>query len=139
MIMKNPSRANERISDQTINTILEIFHRFGYAKVYVTNLIPVYSTDQTDISDKEDLSLYAENDRIISELAESVSRIFVGWGENNGIDYDFYSERITAIKKLLKGKTAYCYTKNRSGNPKHPSRRQWKYDKQESDYAIIEF
>ena len=45
VIMKNPSKADDNISDQTINTVLDYMHIFNYSKVYVMNLIPIYGLD----------------------------------------------------------------------------------------------
>lgn len=136
VIMQNPSKATKNISDQTINTVLEVLHKFGYKNVYITNLVPYYATDSNDISElvKDKIEVHQKNDNIIKEKIKSVDKIFVAWGGRNGFKKDFYNLRLSAIKKLLINKTVYCYKVNDNGTPIHPSRNQWSSSAREEDF-----
>lgn len=140
VLMQNPSKADEKISDQTINTVLDRLHRFGYTKVYIANLIPIYATDSRVISDmglKEDL--YERNDQIVAQVIEKATKIFVAWGGRNGFDKDLYAKRIKAIQNLLANKEVYCYKVNADGTPVHPARNQWKAEIVEDDFIKYGF
>lgn len=136
IIMKNPSKATKDISDQTVNRVLEIMHNFKYSKVYITNLIPVYSTYPSAIADNisANTEIYENNDIIIREKAIEAYKIFVGWGGSNGIDYNFYIRRIQSIKNCIGNKKTFCYRIIKCGMPVHPSRNQWKTIKPEKEY-----
>lgn len=139
VIMKNPSKANHDISDQTINNVLEYMHVFKYSKVYIMNLIPKYGTEckliKDDLSNKQDI--LEKNDNLICEISKKVSKIFVAWGGHGGFDKQYFDSRIFAIKYYLHSKTLYCYAINKTnGEPKHPSRNQWKKGKLEEDFVI---
>ena len=140
VLMQNPSKADEKISDQTINTVLDRLHRCGYTKVYIANLIPIYATDSRVISDmglKEDL--YERNDQIVAQVIEKATKIFVAWGGRNGFDKDLYAKRIKAIQNLLANKEVYCYKVNADGTPVHPARNQWKAEIVEDDFIKYGF
>ena len=139
VIMKNPSKANQGISDQTVNNVLEYMHEFEYSKVYIMNLIPKYGTNsrliKDDLSQKPDI--LKKNDDLICEISGKVSKVFVAWGGHGGFDKQYYDSRISAIKHCLKSKILYCYAINKTNRePKHPSRNQWKRGKSEKDFEI---
>ena len=135
VLMQNPSKANEKISDQTINTVLDRLHRCGYTKVYIANLIPLYATDSRVITDMGlDENLYERNDQIVAQVADKATKIFVAWGGRNGFDKNLYATRIKAIQCLLANKEVYCYKINADGTPVHPSRNQWKAEISEEDF-----
>lgn len=137
IIMKNPSKATNDISDQTINRVLEIMHNFKYSKVFITNLIPIYSTDPSAIADSISIEskIYEKNDIIIRKKVDESSKIFVGWGGSNGIYFSFYTNRIQAIKNIIGRKKVFCYRVIKSGMPIHPCRNQWKITKPENEYV----
>lgn len=136
VIMQNPSKATKIVSDQTINKVLDVLHNFKYQDVYITNLIPYCGTNSQNISTlvKEKIEVYQKNDKIIEEKVKLVDKIFVAWGGRNGFEEDFYNSRLSAVKKLLIGKTVYCYKVNDNGTPIHPSRNQWSSNAKESDF-----
>lgn len=142
IIMQNPSKATKDISDQTINTVLEVFHKLKYRNVYITNLVPYYGTNSQDIAElvKDKTEIHQKNDSIIEEKIKEVDKIFVAWGGRNGFEKDFYNLRISTIKKLLKDKTVYCYKVNvKNKQPIHPARCQWSSDVREEDFIIYRF
>ncbi len=140
-IRQNPSKATKDISDQTINRVLEILHKFKYQKVYIANLIPLYATDSAKISDNAAAypEIYKYNDLEIKNKMCTVSIIFVAWGGANKFDKKFYNCQIESLKQLLMGKTPYCYKINLNGTPLHPSRNQWKVGISEEDFIPYTF
>lgn len=140
-IMQNPSKATREISDQTVSRVLEVMHNSGYGKVYIANLIPYYATDSAAISEKskEKTEIYKTNDEYIRSMADKSDKIFVAWGGCNSFDKDFYHSRVSAIKSVLGGRTAYCYKINKNGTPVHPSRNQWGKKLTELDFVEYSF
>ena len=141
VIMKNPSKADCNVSDQTVNNVLEYMHGFEYSTVYIMNLIPKYATDskliKDDLSQKPDL--LKKNDDLICEISGKVSKVFVAWGGHGGFDKEYYNSRIVSVKKCLKDKTLYCYSINKvNKQPIHPSYNQWKKGKLEDEFVIYE-
>lgn len=138
VIMKNPSKANEDESDQTVNRVLEVMYKSGYGKCYIMNLIPYYATDSARVADiaENDEEVYELNDKLLKEKIESATRIFVAWGGKSSFNNDFYNKRVEKIKSLLKGKEVYCYKKNNNGTPIHPARNQWEKDITDKDFII---
>jgi len=139
VIMKNPSKADCNISDQTINTVLEYMHEFRYSKVYIMNLIPKYGTNSKNIKDdlRDKSDILKKNDDLISETVKKVSKVFVAWGGRGGFDKDYYNSRIMSVKKCLDNKKMYCYSINTTNlQPKHPGRNQWKKGKLEHEFLI---
>lgn len=136
IIMKNPSKADDQISDQTINNVLEYMHEFQYSKVFVMNLIPEYATNPNDISDNVSMDILNRNDKLIQDISNQVSKVFVAWGGSNGINEVFYNSRILSVKKCLTDKKLYCYDINAvNKQPIHPSYSHWKKGKEEKDFV----
>lgn len=141
VIMQNPSKATETVSDQTVNRVLDLLHNFKYEKVYIANLIPFYATDSAKVAKKAELedNLYVENDSIICEKVNSVSKIFVAWGGRNKFSNNLYKSRVKAIREIIGDSTAYCYCVNKNGTPRHPSRNGWKIDAAENEFIEYVF
>jgi len=141
VIMQNPSKATLDISDQTINRVLDLMHKFKYYKVYIVNLIPIYGTDSGSISDfaENERDIYSNNDKIIVDKINEVSKIFVAWGGRNKFSKTFYNQRVSSVYNLLNGKEVFCYNTNSDNTPLHPCRNQWKTDANEDDFKIYNF
>lgn len=140
VVMENPSKADQNISDQTVNHVLEYMHEFRYSEVYIMNLIPKYGTDSgsmdDDLSGREDL--LKKNDDLICAVSRKVSKVFAAWGGKSGFDKEYYNTRIQSVKSRLKDKPLYCYAINKTNRqPKHPGRNQWKKGKPERDFVIL--
>lgn len=139
IIMKNPSKANFDISDQTINNVLEYMHEFRYSKVYIMNLIPIYGTNSKDVKDDlfQKTDILKKNDSLICEISRKVSKIFVAWGGKSSFNKEYYNSRIISVKKCLKDKTLYCYSINKvDKQPTHPGYNRWKKGKLEDEFVI---
>jgi hypothetical protein len=50
VIMKSPSKADNAVSDKTINNVLSFCHE-KYSGVYIANLFPCYETDSSKLSE----------------------------------------------------------------------------------------
>lgn len=149
-IMKNPSKADKKKSDRTVNMILETAHYLKYSKVYVMNLFPEYSSRPCNINIRYIRTADAKyildlHDKLIESISDKVTCIFVAWGSNNGYKKyikDFYDERITSVKKelqkVIKNVRIRCQHYNKDNEPTHPAARQseykWVIKKEEDDY-----
>lgn len=145
-IMKNPSKADKKKSDRTVNMILETAHYLKYSKVYIMNLFPEYSSKPYNIHveglKKEVLK---KHDELIESISNKVTCIFVAWGTNayyqNNIK-KFYNGRILSVKEKLQNEERdvkiLCQHYNKDNEPTHPSARlseyKWIIKKEENDY-----
>lgn len=129
-IMKNPSYANKKTSDKSVNNILEVAYRAGYKEVYLLNL---YSYRFTDIEDfkkyilKPELNLEKElekNSKYIKDTMNKVEDVIVCWGtiQGNKSLLELYNKRVNAIYELIKTKNLYVIDEDFSDSkyPKHP-------------------
>lgn len=127
VIMKNPSIANEHVSDITINKVLEVAYRYNYKTVYILNLFCYYSPKVKDIKDlikANNVIHIQENDKWINKILTKVEKVLVGWGsidinkEVNAI----YNSRVKAVYELIKTKDLFVLDEDfsESGFPKHP-------------------
>ncbi|MBU3194937.1 DUF1643 domain-containing protein [Clostridium algidicarnis] len=109
VIMKNPSKADENISDHTINNVLK-FCENKYSKVYIMNLFPNYSTDPKEVKTFINSARFQEvmnkNNEFLNSLLEIVDDVIIAWGGNsigNKCEYDkaIYSV-LNNVKKVNK-------------------------------------
>lgn len=144
IIMQNPSKANERYSDRTVNKVLKYFHEFGYSKVIIMNIIPFYATKIAELPNsvlKETNRLNVNCKKIYTQ-SKLADKIFVAWGWASTISSCYYEKRVTEIKEVLKKireqednkKEIVCYEINKSNNqPRHP--RRWDKLKKENEFV----
>lgn len=141
VILKNPSKADEEYSDQTINSVLEYMHIFHYSIVYIVNLIPVYATNSiyADVDLWSNQEIIKKNKEHILDAIEQADKIFVGWGGNFLPTPQLLAEQIKYVKQCIvasKTKKMYCYEINKSnGQPRHPCRNGWKGKKPEEEFV----
>lgn len=141
IIMQNPSMADEKRSDRTVNRVLNYMHNFGYGYVIIANIIPFYGTKIQTIpnSDLNNKKILNKNCEIIHEESKQADKIFVAWGWANAISPSYYKERIESVKKhIVSPQKVYCYLVNESnGQPRHP--RRWKRGKKEEEFVKFQF
>ncbi len=144
-IMMNPSVANSKVSDDTINKILELLNEkmlFGTLKV--VNLYPVYKS-QSDmlantleeikykLGEDEFNIIMKENFSIIYKQIVNVDNIILAWGDPpkgmNEKEYLSKCEQITEFLSYLISKRLFVFKTDTweklltlKGQPRHPSR-----------------
>lgn len=140
VILKNPSKADEKNSDQTINTVLEYMYAFQYSRVYIVNLIPVYATNSS-LADRKlwhNSYIIKKNNKYIFSAICIADKVFVGWGGSLTPDPLLFREQIEYVSECLSkldNKKMYCYLINKSNKqPRHPCRNGWRGRKPEEEF-----
>jgi len=128
VIMKNPSKANEQISDLTFDRVLTFCNGEGYSEVNIMNLYSYYSTKAGKISDliksgQEDTAIGSENDNIMKSLIQEVDDIIVAWGSNMFGLTKQYKSRIKQVVNVIKSKNLY-YIQENNGQGWYPRHAQ---------------
>jgi hypothetical protein len=129
-VLLNPSSADEARNDPTVERCVRRGLIMGYAKVLVTNIFALRSTDPGQLYRAED-PIGPYNDRAILQAAREARSVVCGWG-NHGE----YLDRGRQVLELLQaaGIAPHCLTVTRSGQPGHPlyvaynvQPRRWEY------------
>lgn len=104
VILKNPSEADKRKSDRTINNVLKFCEKH-YSQVYIMNLFPNYSTDSRGVNDfinSDEFSKYMEkNTETLNKTIIEVDDIIIAWGRNSKIKKCKYDEAITSFLNII--------------------------------------
>lgn len=130
VILKNPSRANQIISDKTVynvaNYINQNRERHDALKnigiITILNLIPDYMTDSRQLQTLKSTLIDPENLRILNEYCHKNKKIIIAWGNSPKGLYDDYEElKKRAMKILVENKNEVYFVDRmtKSGNPKH--------------------
>ncbi|WP_276624478.1 DUF1643 domain-containing protein [Syntrophomonas wolfei] len=128
VIMKNPSKANKRISDLTINRVLTFCYKEGYSKVFIMNLYSYYATDSKELAQlmkngQEVKAIGANNDKVLKSVLKNVDEIIVAWGSNTFGLTKQYKQRIRQVINLIKDKNLY-YVEASAGKGWYPRHAQ---------------
>lgn len=130
VIMKNPSIADSKKSDKTINNVIS-FCKGKYNGVHIVNVFPFRSSKPENLKDfinSTDFEKHMnKNFVIIEETITKVDEIIVAWGAyHQGEKYeDAYINEISKITEIVKihNKKMYAMKFNSSLSPWHP--RNW--------------
>jgi len=116
----NPSTADEKENDPTVERMERRAREYGYGGLIVVNIFSYRATDPEDMKDSAEAGIDVigeHNDFAIQSAASLAGIIVCGWGADGG-----YLGRSKEVQKLLEGHgellTHLGLTKN--GNPKHP-------------------
>ncbi len=150
LMMINPSKANEEISDNTLNRIIKYVSLNNVAgvlqdigKIIITNLYVVCETypekvdeyisaQSLDFAKGIDADGKYNNDSIIEMANKEAQLIIIAWGKGYIFDYD---KRIQEIFTLMKNKEIYQMEDlTQEGYPRHP--RTWAYSWKLKRYNI---
>jgi hypothetical protein len=109
VIQKNPSRADTRVSDHTINRVLNYLHRNrerypalrGIGRVVFLNLIPWYETYSERLVRKENALSEPENLKAIEESLKDGNPCIIAWGNPPARLSKAYSKLSDQVLKLL--------------------------------------
>lgn len=114
-IMLNPSTADERRNDPTIQRCIEFARAWQFGSVEVVNLFAYRTTDARELIRVEE-PVGEENDRFIDKAIEGCSTIVVSWGTKGRL-----LGRDRQVLQLLVGKqNVYCLGVTKDGHPRHP-------------------
>ncbi|MBU9720268.1 MULTISPECIES: DUF1643 domain-containing protein [Bacillaceae] len=116
LIMQNPSRANEKICDQTMTRCINYAEKWGYGGIIVVNLFALIATDPSELKYSND-PIGKDNDFYIKKAADESEKVIFAWGEKFGN----FRGRSDQIKAIFSGEEVYCIRKTKKGNhPRHP-------------------
>jgi len=108
----NPSIADDREDDPTINKCINFAKSWGFGGLKMANLFAYRATLPSDLKlAKEPVGI--NNDRNINKLIESVEMVVVAWGNDGS-----FMNRDKEVLKLIDN--PMCLNINKSGNPSHP-------------------
>ena len=130
VILKNPSRASEDVSDKTVYTVAKYIFRNlkEIGKIIVLNLMPFYETYSEKLIEHPEI-IDVENFKHIDSFTKNYNKTIIAWGNNpKGFAKDKYDELIDKVFKLLqkhKNNIFYVDKFSKLGYPKHGQ--VWKY------------
>ena len=108
----NPSIADDKIDDPTVNRCINFAKSWGYGGFYMLNLFAFRATEPKNMF-KAESPIGDENDKYILKYSKQVDKVVCAWG-NHGK----YKERSTYIFNLINN--TYYLKMNKSGEPAHP-------------------
>lgn len=130
VILKNPSRADENISDKTVYTVAtyiynnrkkhSAFNNIG--EITILNLIPNYLTDSNRLQNFKDDIIDQENMLILNRFCSQNKKVIIAWGNHpEGLYKEFEELKQSAMKILSENANEVFFVDRMTndGNPKH--------------------
>ncbi|WP_227394380.1 DUF1643 domain-containing protein [Jeotgalibacillus aurantiacus] len=115
-VMLNPSVADQKICDPTLDRCATFARNWGYGGFSVVNLFALISTDPSNLKLHED-PVGPENDRYIMREIQHSDLTILAWGEKHGSILN----RNREILRLFKDSDPHCIKKTKNGkHPRHP-------------------
>jgi len=117
-ILLNPSTADERADDRTVQRCRAFAQSWGFGGMDVVNLFAFRSTDPTALRGVPD-PIGPSNDAAILSALQRAEQVVCAWGGHGTLH-----NRGAAVMRMLQGKgvEAFCFGRTRTGQPVHPSR-----------------
>jgi hypothetical protein len=107
----NPSKANVKKNDNTIDILIRVLKNLGYGGFYMMNLFAWISSKPEDLLICEDP--LGENDNKLQEVEKLCSDVILCWGA--------FKQAEERIKKVLpQYPNGKCFGFNKNGTPWHP-------------------
>jgi hypothetical protein len=107
----NPSTANYKKNDNTINILIRVLTKLGYGGFYMMNLFAIVSSKPEVLLTCSDP--LGDNDSKLDEVAAHCDDVIVCWGA-----FKQAQERIREV--LPRFPNALCFGINANGTPWHP-------------------
>lgn len=114
-ILLNPSTADEKNDDPTINACIQFAKNSNYDGLWITNLFAFRATKPHNLKLCSS-PIGKQNNQYLKNYAKKSKMVIIAWG-NHG---NFLDRNKEVIKILSKTKTLYCLDITNKGNPKHP-------------------
>src|SRR5699024_7373053 len=115
-LMLNPSTADARKNDPTVERVEHRAHAAGYGQMWVGNVFALRSTDPRQLYSHDD-PVGPDNDAAIMAMAAQADAIFCGWG-NHGQFMGRGEQVMTLLAEA--GYTAQALRLTKAGEPGHP-------------------
>lgn len=117
-VMLNPSTADERTNDPTVERCQVRATKLGYGSLIVTNLFAWRSTNPKALKPLGQSAIGTENDAVIRKVAEMASMVICGWG-NGGKLFGRSTQVVAMLRKHCPDKL-HCLKLSGEGQPVHP-------------------
>lgn len=114
-VMLNPSTADAKKDDRTIESCIRLTRNWGFDGFYVTNLFALRATHPKVLKDSDD-PVGIDNDKFINKYARSCKLVVLAWGNHGSL----HNRNQIVLEKLNKIITPYCLNKTKLGHPSHP-------------------
>lgn len=123
-VMLNPSIANGKTDDPTVRKCVGFAKRWGYARIVVTNLIPIVATDPWSLPPWSGVD--AENKVFLQKWATESDLVVAAWGSQPKavVRTIALAEHIYCFREIAPA-VLHCIGMTKSGSPKHPSRAEY--------------
>jgi hypothetical protein len=121
-LMLNPSTADERVNDPTIERCQRRAIASGYGSMTIANIFPIRETDSKKLARIQDLigDIGLANQAIVDAVMNS-SITICGWGKHH---LEATKSRVNDVRDLLYtnylDNRLYCLKINKDGSPQHP-------------------
>jgi hypothetical protein len=115
-VMLNPSVADSKICDPTLNRCVNFSKNWGYGGMNIVNLYAFIATDPKELFKCEE-PVGIDNDKYIIQSVGESEKVIFAWGEQ----HQELLNRANSVIKLLKDYKYYCIKKTKNGvHPRHP-------------------
>lgn len=115
-LMLNPSTADERVNDPTVERCERRARALGAGGIVVVNLFALRATDPAALYGYHD-PIGPFNDAAILSACRGAAQVACAWGRHGQLD-----DRAAHVLRLLRaaGVQPQCLGVNKDGSPKHP-------------------
>lgn len=114
--MLNPSTADEKENDPTIERCVRRAQLMGYGGIIITNIFALRSTDPKALKKVRD-PVGWENDKYIIDATTLCKMTICGWGKHGSLHSR--GEKVLETLKFW-GNKVYALRVNKDGSPAHP-------------------
>ncbi|MDR2579573.1 MAG: DUF1643 domain-containing protein [Fibromonadaceae bacterium] len=120
----NPSAANDKWSDATVNIVIEASKELGYSGWLVVNIYPEREPNQRKLGEFKD-DLAKKNIKAIKDflLERKITEVWGAWGDLKCKSLKRAKEMILEMLKEQKIKIFHFADTTKLGNPRHPNPR----------------
>lgn len=108
----NPSTANEREPDPTINKIGKVSKHNGFGGFYMLNLFAIISAEPEILL--SNIDTIKDNDKYLLEYSKKVDAVIYCWGA-----FKEAKERAKVVRSMM-WHTPLCFDHTKDGSPWHP-------------------
>lgn len=130
VVLKNPSRADEMVSDKTVYNVLNYIYRnrnkydvFSNVKsIIILNLIPYYQTYSKELKSMKSEIVCQDNLDTIRKITSQHSKTIIAWGNHpSGLyqEYEILKEQVMTILTDNNNQVYYVDKFSKAENPKH--------------------
>jgi len=129
VILKNPSRAGQKISDKTVYNVANYIYRNrdnealkNVGRITIVNLIPNYLTDSRKLKELKGHLINNENLRVLRQTCRKNRKVIIAWGNQpTGLYREFEILKNSVMEILSENKNVVFFVDRmtKTGNPKH--------------------